>query len=160
MILNLTLSILSVLKRNIAKCHKNFPKTKEKFDISFSFWPSMPLALTIIRCWNINHHSHIRHYIYHIYHFDHKVHDNIYVYGSNDWYFCTWRLSTPLALTVRLSNLVSLLYSIKMMIFCAQIEPFWPNWEWKANVLAVQCSIQLNLTQYIGTNGLSEEITR
>ena len=26
----------------------------------------------------------IRHYNYHIYHFDHEVHENMYVYGSDD----------------------------------------------------------------------------
>jgi len=48
--------------------------------LSYSVASEIPVALRIVKCWNISHHSQISYYIYWIYHSDHKAHENMYVY--------------------------------------------------------------------------------
>ena len=72
--------------------------------LSYSIASGIPVTLTCVKCWNISHHSHIRYYIYEIYHFDHELHENVYVYGSDDWYFSIWHVSMSLKFHWQLSK--------------------------------------------------------
>ena len=87
--------------------HSIYIKTLDQ--LNYSIASGIPVALRIVKCWNISHHSHMSYKIYKIYHFDHKVHENMYVYGSDDWYFSTWQSSMPLEFHWQLSNWVPLL---------------------------------------------------
>ena len=83
--------------------------------LSYSIASGIPVTLTRVKCWNIIHQSHIRYNIYKIYHFDYEVHEIIYVYDSDDWYFSTWQLPMPLEFHCQLSSWVGLLIFWKVM---------------------------------------------
>jgi len=79
----------------------------------------------MVKCWNISHLSLIRHQIYRSYHLDQEMHENVYVYGSDGWYYRTWQSSMPLALKVRLSKWVLSL----SFILLAQSVCFYYRWQ-------------------------------
>ena len=58
--------------------------------LSYSIASGIPVALTIVKCWNINHQNH-RHTYSHEPHDQNDKSNRCYtLYDCDDWYFITW----------------------------------------------------------------------
>ena len=64
--------------------------------------------------------------VYHIHHFDHEVHENMYVYSSDVWYFSIWHSSIPLECHWQLSNWVGPMSNwVGSMWFSMTVLKYW-----------------------------------
>ena len=74
--------------------------------LSYSIASGMPVALTIVKCWNINHKNHKHTYFYEPHDQNDKSNRYYTLYDCDDWYFRSWQLSMPLEFCWQLSNWV------------------------------------------------------
>ena len=82
--------------------------------LSYSIASGIPVTLTRVKCWNINHQNHKHTY-------SHEVHDQNdrsnrcnTLYGCDDWYFSIWHVSMSQEFHWQLSNWVGPLLWFKI----------------------------------------------
>ena len=77
--------------------------------LSYSIVSGVPVTLTRVKCWNINHQNHKRTYS----HEPHDENDKSTQYYTlcdfDDWYFSIWQSSMPLEIHWQLNNWVGLM---------------------------------------------------
>jgi len=85
--------------------------------LSYSIAGGIPVTLTCVRCWNINHQNH-KHTYSHKPHVQNDKSNRCHtLYDCDDWYFNTWRVSVSLEFHWQLSNWVGLMWSSMWITF-------------------------------------------
>ena len=74
--------------------------------LSYSIASGIPVALTIVKCWNINHQNNRYTYSHESLGQNDKCTKYYTLYNFDDWYFSTWQSSMPLEFHWQLINWV------------------------------------------------------
>jgi len=77
--------------------------------LSYSIASGIPVALTIVKCWNINHQNHRHTYSHEPHDQNDKSNRSYTLYDCDDWYFITWHPLLPLEFHWQLSNWVGII---------------------------------------------------
>ena len=90
--------------------------------LTHSIASGIPVALTIVKCWNINHQKHKHTY-------SHEIHDQndrsnrcYILYGCDDWYFSIWHVSMSQEFHGQLSNWVGPLCGLKFLFYFVLVK--------------------------------------
>ena len=78
--------------------------------LSYSIASGIPVTLTRVKCWNINHQNHKHTYSHEPHDQNDKSNRCHTLYDCDDWYFSIWHVSMSLEFHWQLSNWVGLLW--------------------------------------------------
>ena len=81
--------------------------------LSYSIASGIPVTLTCVKCWNINHRNHKHTYSHEPHDQNDKSNRCHTLYDCDDWYFSIWHVSMSLEFHWQLSNWVGLLRRTK-----------------------------------------------
>ena len=104
--------------KNSAKNKKwNYSSLWVSLDLlSYSIASGIPVTLTRVKCWNINHQNHKHTYSHEVRDQNDRSNRCNTLYGCDDWYFSIWHVSMSQEFHWQLSNWVGPMWSWSLLI--------------------------------------------